>query len=100
LIDGKEKEIKKDEVYSVVYQGISYIYIPTENLFTKATKRDNDFYFTGKIKSTAKTGNVVAASAFFGIIGGLIASGSNSVPFELKLDYINGGFIPITEVKK
>jgi hypothetical protein len=25
LIDGKEKEIKKDEVYSVVYQGISYI---------------------------------------------------------------------------
>ncbi|MBW8524687.1 hypothetical protein K0U91_08275 [Chryseobacterium chendengshani] len=99
-IDGKEKEIKKNSTYAIVYQGTPYIYIPVENLYTKAEKRDGDFYFTGKIKSTAKTGDVVLASAFFGIIGGLIASGPASVPFELKLDYLNGGFVPIKEIEK
>lgn len=98
--EGKEKEIKKNEVYAIVYQGAPYLYLPVENAFIKAEKKDGDFYFTGKIKSTAKTGDVVLASAFFGIIGGLLASESTSVPFELQLDYINGGFIPIKEVKK
>ncbi|MEC3874491.1 hypothetical protein [Chryseobacterium salviniae] len=98
-IEGKEKEIKKNDVFAIVYQGSPYIYLPVENALVKAEKKDGDFYFTGKIKSTAKTGDVVLASAFFGIIGGLIASESTSVPFEQKLDYINGGFIPIKEVK-
>jgi hypothetical protein len=101
MIDGKEKEIKKSDHYAIVYQGTPYIYVPVENLFSKAEKRDGDFYFTGKIKSGAKTGDVVLASAFFGIIGGLIASSSNaSDPFELKIDYLNGGFIPIKEISK
>lgn len=99
-VEGKEKEIKKNEAFAIVYEGSPYIYLPVENAFVKAEKKDGDFYFTGKIKSTAKTGDVVLASAFFGIIGGLIASESTSVPFELKLDYVNGGFIPIKEVKK
>lgn len=98
-IEGKEKEIKKNDVFAIVYQGSPYIYLPVENALVKAEKKDGDFYFTGKIKSTAKTGDVILASAFFGIIGGLIASESTSVPFEQKLDYINGGFIPIKEVK-
>lgn len=99
MVDGKEKEIRKNDNYAIVYQGIPYIYVPVENLFSKAEKRDGDFYFTGKIKSGAKTGDVVLASAFFGIIGGLIASNS-SYPFELKIDYLNGGFIPIKEILK
>jgi hypothetical protein len=99
MAEGKEKEIKKNDVFAIVYQSSPYIYLPVENAFMKAEKRDGDFYFIGKIKSTAKTGDVVLASAFFGIIGGLIASGSTSVPFELKLDYLNGGFIPIKEIQ-
>lgn len=99
MVDGKEKEIRKNDNYAIVYQGIPYIYVPVENLFSKAEKRDGDFYFTGKIKSGAKTGDVILASAFFGIIGGLIASNS-SYPFELKIDYLNGGFIPIKEISK
>ncbi|AKK72203.1 hypothetical protein [Chryseobacterium gallinarum] len=98
-IDGKEKELKKDGHYAIVYKGEPYIYTSADDLFAKAEKRDGDYYFTGKVKSTAKTGNVMLASAFFGIIGGLIASGPVSTPFELKIDYLNGGFIPIREVK-
>ncbi|MET3035135.1 hypothetical protein ABXT08_03440 [Chryseobacterium sp. NRRL B-14859] len=98
-IDGKEKEIKKNSNYAIVYKGEPYIYTSIDDLFAKAEKRNDDYYFTGKVKGTAKTGNVVLASAFFGIIGGLIASGPVATPFELKIDYLNGGFIPIREVK-
>ncbi|WP_131368594.1 hypothetical protein [Chryseobacterium soli] len=100
IMDGKEKEVKKNDTYAVVYQGIPYIYVPVENLFTKAEKRDGDFYFIGKVKGTAKTGNVITAAVFFGIVGGLIASGTTAYPFELKVDYMNGALIPIKEVEK
>ncbi len=100
MVDGKEKEIKREDPYAIVYKGSPYIYVPVENLFAKAEKIDNDFYFTGKIKSTAQTGNVIMASAFFGIIGGLIASSPASTSFELKIDYLNGGFIPLKEIDR
>ncbi len=99
-VDGKEKEIKKGDRYAIIHQGIPYFYVSLDNVFSKAEKREGDFYFVGKNKTTAKTGDVIMASAFFGIIGGLIASGPASVPFEMKIDYLNGGFIPIKEVKK
>lgn len=84
----------------MVYQGISYVHSDIDNAFIKIDKKDDgNYYFTAKAKSTAKTGNVVLASAFFGIIGGLIASDANS-EFEMKLDYLNGGFIPIKELEK
>ncbi|UOU99676.1 hypothetical protein MUU74_06900 [Chryseobacterium daecheongense] len=97
-VDGKEKEIKKDDIYAVVYKGEPYIYLPIENLFTKAEKRDNDYYFVGKIKSGTNSGSVLSASAMFGIMGVLIAS-NPAYPFEQKIDYINGGFIPIKEIQ-
>lgn len=97
-VDGKEKEIKKDDIYAVVYKGEPYIYLPIENLFTKAEKRDNDYYFVGKIRSGTNSGNVLSASAMFGIMGVLIAS-NPAYPFEQKIDYINGGFIPIKEIQ-
>ncbi|MDN5395234.1 MAG: hypothetical protein L0G39_07580 [Chryseobacterium sp.] len=100
MTDGKEKEVKKNDNYAVVYQGIPYLYVPVENLFTKTEKRDGDFYLIGKIKGTAKTGNVMTATVFFGIVGGLIAASPASYPFELKVDYLNGAFIPIKEVEK
>lgn len=39
------------------------------------------------------------ASLFFGVVGALIASDANAT-FEMKLDYLNGGFIPVKEVKR
>lgn len=99
-VDNKEKEIKKQDYYALVYQSQPYIYSDLENGFLKLTKReDGDFYFIGRAKSNPKMGNVVLATAFFGIIGGLVAS-SASATFESKLDYLNGGFIPVKEIKK
>lgn len=99
-IDGKEKEIKKNDNYALVYQGAPYIYLPIENVFSKAEKKEGDFYFTGKIKGSAKIGDVITASFFFGIVGGLIASSPSGYPFELKIDYLNGAFVPIKEIEK
>lgn len=94
----KEKEVDKSDYYAMVYKGIPYIYSDMDNAFLKMTKKNNDdYYFTAKAKATAKTGNVIAATAFFGIIGGLIASEAKS-EFEMKLDYLNGGFIPIKQI--
>lgn len=99
--NGKETEIRdKSDYYAIVYKGAPYVYSTIDHAFAKMTKNKMvDFIFTAKAKTTAKTGNVIAASAFFGIIGGLIASDASS-EFEMKLDYLNGGFIPIKEIKK
>ncbi len=97
-VDGKEKEIKKDDIYAIVYKGEAYIYLPIENLFTKAEKRDNDYYFTGKIRSTGANMEKVNVGMFFGVMGALISS-NPAYPFEQKIDYINGGFIPIKEIQ-
>lgn len=99
MADGKEKEIKKDDIYAVVYKGEPYIYLSIENLFTKAVKKDNDYYFIGKIRSNPNAGSMmVTGAAFFGAIGVLIMT-NPAYPFEMKIDYFNGGFIPIKEIQ-
>ncbi|WP_223601545.1 hypothetical protein [Chryseobacterium sp. GVT01B] len=99
MADGKEKEIKKGDIYAIVYKGEPYIYLSIENLFTKAIKRDNDYYFIGKIRSNPNAGSMmVTGAAFFGAIGVLIMS-NPAYPFEMKIDYFNGGFIPIKEIQ-
>ncbi|QXU47657.1 hypothetical protein KYG33_12640 [Chryseobacterium sp. D764] len=99
MADGKEKEIKKDNIYAIVYKGEPYIYLSIENLFTKAVKRDNDYYFIGKIRSNPNAGSMMlTGAAFFGAIGVLIMS-NPAYPFEMKIDYFNGGFVPIKEIQ-
>ena len=76
----------------------------TTNKRTKTNRfscefKDDDFYFQGRSKVTAKTGNVILASAFFGIIGGLIAS-DTSAQFVLKIDHLNGAAIQVKQVEK
>ncbi|WEK68475.1 MAG: hypothetical protein P0Y62_11450 [Candidatus Chryseobacterium colombiense] len=98
IADGKEKEIKKDDIYAIVYKGEPYIYLPIENLFTKAEKRDNDYYFVGKLRSGGPNMGNVSIGLFFGAVGVLLAS-NPAYPFEQKIDYINGAFIPIKEIQ-
>ena len=100
IVNGKEEKLKKDDVYAVVYQTTPYIYLDAENAFVKMEKKDGDFLFTGKAKATADTGNIIAATVFFGVIGGLIAAESNNDTFLMKLDHLNGGHIHLKEVKK
>ncbi|WP_027381193.1 hypothetical protein [Chryseobacterium daeguense] len=97
-VDGKEKEIKKDDIYAIIYQSEPYIYLAFENLFTKAEKRDNDYYFVGKLRSTSPNINNLSIGMFFGVVGVLLTS-NPAYPFEQKIDYINGAFIPIKEIQ-
>ncbi|WP_310379262.1 hypothetical protein [Flavobacterium sp.] len=93
--DGSKFELNSSNVYAIVESGkilisTSYGYYPLEF-------KDDDFYFTGKAKVTANTGDVVLATAFFGIIGGLIAS-ENAADFQMKIDYLNGAAIQIKQI--
>jgi hypothetical protein len=95
-LEGKMAKVKSKEVYAVVYNGQPFI--ATDYGYYLLEKRNNDLFFTGKAKVTANAGDVIAASLFFGIIGGLIASDTESV-FEMKIDHLNGGFIRLKEIK-
>jgi hypothetical protein len=93
---GKPEKIKAKNVYAIVHNGRPFI--ATEYGYYPLQKRDGDFYFTGKAKVTANTGDVIAANVFFGILGGLIASNADAT-FEMKIDHLNGGFIRLREIK-
>lgn len=95
--NGKKIKLKTNETYAIVTDGQPYI--ATGFGFYKLNKKDDDFYFIGKAKVTANTGEVLAAGFFFGIIGSLIASDA-SAEFEMKIDHTNGGFIRIREIKR
>ncbi len=94
--NGKAEKVKPKNIYAIVYNGQPYI--ATEYGYYPLQKSGDDFFFTGRAKATADGGGVVAATVFFGIVGGLIASDATSV-FEMKIDHINGGFMRIREVK-
>jgi hypothetical protein len=93
--NGKFKKIKSKDIYAVVQNGNAYI--ATEYGYYPLTKEGDDFHFTGKAKVNAKAGDVIMASMFFGILGGLLASDAEAT-FEMKLDHINGGFIRLREI--
>ncbi|WP_419488621.1 hypothetical protein [Chryseobacterium bernardetii] len=99
-VNGEEKEIKKYGIYAIIYKGELYIYLSMENLFTKAEKKDNDYYFTGKIKADPNSPYLMATPAFpYGGGIGISFTANPITPFEMKIDYFNGDFIPIREVE-
>lgn len=91
---GKLRKIDVKDIYAVVQNGKPFI--ATDYGYYPLHKKDDDFFFTGKAKVNAKGGDVLAASIFFGIIGGLIASDTKAM-LEMKIDHINGGFIRLEE---
>lgn len=94
---GKKEKLNKNDIYALVDKG--NITIVTKYGHYPMVKKEMDFYFIGRDKTNAKTGEVIVASVFFGVLGGLAASESYG-DFEMKLDHINGGFIPIREILK
>ncbi|MEO6151407.1 MAG: hypothetical protein ABIN95_07140, partial [Mucilaginibacter sp.] len=92
---GKWQKIKVEDVYAVVYNNSPFI--ATKKLYVPLKKINNDLVFIGKAKVTADAGDVIAASVFFGVIGGLIASNAQAT-FEMKIDHVNGGFVRLREV--
>ncbi|MES1181712.1 MAG: hypothetical protein ABUL44_02860 [Flavobacterium sp.] len=95
--DGEMQKIDSKDIYAVVYEG--KIFIATEYGYYPAEKKGENFYFTGKAKAQANNGDVIAASMFFGIIGGLIASEGSSATFRMKIDHKDGGLIRLRVIK-
>lgn len=95
---GKMEKLSPKEVYAFVHEGQPFI--ATEYGYYSLSKRENDFYFTGKAKVAANSSDVMMASMFFGVIGGLIASSPGSAVFEMKLDHLSGGFIWVKEIRQ
>lgn len=89
--EGKKQPLKPKEIYAFVKEGKAYV--ATDYGYYPLTKRDNNFYFNGKIKVTAANASVMTASLFFGLIGGLIASMPNNQTATLKIDHQTGEFI-------
>lgn len=93
--NGKPQKVNARNIYAVVFKGQPYIVSRGEYYLLK--KEKNDFFFTGKAQVTARTGDVVAASILFGVIGGLIAANADAT-FEMKIDHVNGEFIRLKEI--
>lgn len=93
---GKQEKIRSKELYALVYQGKPYI--ATDYGYYPLEKKDDDFYFTGKAKVNANSGDVMMASLFFGIIGGLLASSPHAESFYMKIDHVGGGFVRIRQI--
>lgn len=92
----QDVEIKNQFFYAFVLDGKPWI--SGEFTCYPLEKIGQDFFFTGKARDV-KNGDVAAATFFFGIIGGLMASSATSL-FEMKLDHLSGGFMRIREVEK
>ena len=94
---GKKERIYAKDMYAFVYTGQPYV--ATDLGYYPLVKKEDDFFFTGKAKTTAGSGDVAMASLFFGVIGGLIASAPGNAVFDMKIDYAGGGFIRLKERK-
>lgn len=95
---GKMERIYAKGMYAFVYAGQAYV--ATDLGYYPLLKKDDDFYFTGKAKATASSGDVAMASLFFGVLGGLIASSPGNAVFDMKIDYSGGGFVRLKERKE
>lgn len=73
--------------YGVIHEGKPYIC--TEYGIYQLTKTNDNFYYTGRVRVNANQGDVVMASALFGIIGGLVAS-NNSDKCVVMIDHLSG----------
>jgi hypothetical protein len=93
--DSKPEKVKAKKVYAVVYNDLPFI--ATDFGYYPLQKRENDLFFTGRAKVSASGADVIAASFFFGIIGGLIASDA-AATFDMKIDHVSGGFIRLREI--
>jgi len=91
---GKKVSLQTKDAYAIVVEGKPFI--ATDFGFYLLNKINDDFKFTGRAHSNARAGDVIAASVFFGIMGGVIASDASAV-FEMKIDHINGGLIRLRE---
>jgi hypothetical protein len=91
---GKKVVLHPTDAYAIVVEGVPFI--ATDYGFYLLQKINDDFKFIGRAHTNARAGDVIAASVFFGVMGGVMATEA-SATFEMKIDHINGGFIRLRE---
>lgn len=91
---GKKVVLYPTDAYAIVVEGEPFI--ATDFGFYLLKKINDDFKFIGRVHTNARAGDVIAASVFFGIMGGVIATDA-SATFEMKIDHVSGGLIRLRE---
>lgn len=94
---GKPEGVSTKELYAFVKDGEPYV--ATAYGYYPLLKKDGDFYFEGRTKVAANANDVMMASLFFGVIGGVLASTSSSEVVEMKIDHLTGRFEKVNDVK-
>jgi hypothetical protein len=89
---GKSTLIGKDDAYALVWQGIPYI--TTGYGFYPLRKASNEFIFTGKVKVSADILDQTIGYFFLGITGMILMSHETAIK-DLRIDHLNGKFIPL-----
>ncbi|WP_026705287.1 hypothetical protein [Flavobacterium soli] len=94
--NGKYSSIGSDRMYAFVENGVPYI--ATEYGFYKLIKREDDYFYTGRVRVAGDGAAIVAASIMFGIIGGIVTS-HNLETVEIMIDHITGATVTQTSMK-
>ena len=97
--NGKKIKIRSKEVYAVVYNGLPYI-ATQYGYYILRKSADNNFYFTGDIKTVASQADVSGGQLALGLLGAALASAGNRETYVLMVDYRNGSFIHIKKIPK
>lgn len=89
FLDYREKyiSINRDNIYGFVENGVPYI--ATDYGYYQLIKKDDDYFYTGRVRVAGDAAAVAAASIMFGVIGGILAS-NNSDNCEIMIDHITG----------
>lgn len=91
-----EEKYNYKEIYALVLDGKPYV--STKFGFYPLFKIGNELIYTGKAKTSANSGDMIAMGLMFGLIGSAILADNSSSTFEMKLDHLDGSSIRIKEV--
>lgn len=93
---GSYTSIPAERMYGFVENGVPHI--ATEYGFYELIKKEDDYFYTGRVRVAGDSAAVVAATVMFGIIGGIIAS-NNSDTYEIMIDHLTGTTVLQNKIK-
>ena len=105
-LNEKQKKRSARGNYAAVYNGKPYINNGDE--FVSLVKKGEDFYFYGYVPKKVSAGKQIGIGIATGVVTTLLTGGigvafiptTENVLYEFRMDFLNGSFKPIEEVKK
>jgi len=95
----KKTKVHPKNIYALVYKGLPFI--ATQYGYYSAQKgADNNFYFTGDVKTVVSQRDISTTQMGFGIIGAELARvAGNKDTYVMMIDYRTGGFIHLKKIE-